>query len=183
MQTSTGLLEARDVVFAMGAWAPQFADAIGMPALRGLMHPGTGYSITYDAPSRVPSRPLMLRDRSVCVTTWGSGYRLGSTMEFAGFDDSLNARRLAALERGAAEYLHEPVGPVLRERWCGWRPMSCDDIPIIGRVPGRDGLWLATGHGMMGIGMSTGTGQLVADLVTGRAPALDPMPFSPGRFG
>jgi len=60
--------------------------------------------------------------------------------------------------------------------------MACDDIPIIGRVPGRDRLWLATGHGMMGIGMSTGTGQLIADLVTGRAPALDPAPFSPARF-
>jgi D-amino-acid dehydrogenase len=182
VHTSQGLLEAREVVFAMGAWSPRFADAIGMPALRNVMQPGKGYSITYDAPAHVPSRPLMLRDRSVCVTTWGNRYRLGSTMEFSGFDDSLNERRLAALERGAAEYLHEPVGPVVRERWCGWRPMSCDDIPIIGRVPGRDGLWLATGHGMMGIGMSTGTGQLVADLVTGRATSLDPSPFSPSRF-
>jgi D-amino-acid dehydrogenase len=153
-----------------------------MPALRGVMQPGKGYSITYDAPARVPSRPLMLRERAVCVTAWPSGYRLGSTMEFSGFDETLNARRLAALERGAAEYLHEPVGPVVRERWFGWRPMSCDDIPIIGRVPGRDGLWLATGHGMMGIGMSTGTGQLIADLVTGRDPAMDPTPFSPSRF-
>ena len=182
VHTSTGRMQATEVVCALGAWTPQLAGAIGMPSLRGLMQPGKGYSITYDAPARVPSRPLMLRERAVCVTAWASGYRLGSTMEFSGFDDTLNARRLAALERGAAEYLHEPVGPVVRERWCGWRPMACDDIPIIGRVPGRDRLWLATGHGMMGIGMSTGTGQLIADLVTGRAPALDPAPFSPGRF-
>jgi D-amino-acid dehydrogenase len=182
VHTSQGVLPANDVVCALGAWSPRLADAIGMPALRGVMQPGKGYSITYDAPARVPSRPLMLRERAVCVTAWPSGYRLGSTMEFSGFDESLNARRLAALERGAAEYLHEPVGPVVRERWFGWRPMSCDDIPIIGRVPGRDGLWLATGHGMMGIGMSTGTGQLIADLVTGRDPAMDPTPFSPSRF-
>ena len=70
----------------------------------------------------------------------------------------------------------------MRERWFGWRPMSCDDIPIIGRVPGRDGLWLATGHGMMGIGMCAGTGQLFADLVAGRAPMVDPAPFAPARF-
>jgi D-amino-acid dehydrogenase len=183
VHTSHGMLSAREVVCAMGAWSPRLADAIGMPALRGAMQPGKGYSITYDPPARVPSRPLMLRERSVCVTAWASGYRLGSTMEFSGFDESLNARRLAALERGAAEYLHEPVGPVVRERWFGWRPMSCDDIPIIGRVPGRERLWLATGHGMMGIGMSTGTGQLIADLLTGRAPAFDPAPFSPSRFG
>lgn len=182
VRTSQGTIVARDVVLATGAWSPRFADAIGMPSLRAAMQPGKGYSITYDSPPLVPSRPLILRERSVCVTAWASGYRLGSTMEFSGFDESLNARRLAALERGAAEYLHHPVGPVVRERWFGWRPMSCDDIPLIGRVPGRDGLWLATGHGMMGIGMSAGTGQLIADLVAGRAPAVDPSPYSPARF-
>jgi D-amino-acid dehydrogenase len=182
VQTSQGAFVARDVVCALGAWSAQLADAIGLLGLRGAMQPGKGYSITYDPPKLVPRHPLVLRERQVCVTAWPSGYRLGSTMEFSGFDDTLNARRLAALERGAAESLHAPVGPVERERWFGWRPMTCDDIPIIGAVPGRKGVWLATGHGMMGIGMSTGTGQLVADLVTGRAPAIDPAPYAPSRF-
>ena len=155
--------------------------------LRRAMQPGKGYSITYSAPPLVPRRPLVLRERSVCVTAWGdagacTGFRLGSTMEFSGFDDQLNPRRLAALERGAAEYLHQPVGPQVQEQWCGWRPMSCDDVPIIGRAPGHGHLWLATGHGMMGVGMSSGTGQLVADLMTGRAPAVDPAPYRPDRF-
>lgn len=182
VRTSGGTFNARDLVCALGAWTPQLADAIGLRALRNAMQPGKGYSITYDPPRLVPRHPLVLRERQVCVTAWESGYRLGSTMEFSGFDDTLNERRLNALERGAAEYLHQPVGPVVRERWFGWRPMSCDDIPIIGKVPGRDGIWLATGHGMMGIGMSTGTAQLVADLVTGRAPAIDPAPYAPARF-
>ena len=182
VHTSQGVCEARDVVIATGAWSPRLARAIGFPALRNAMQPGKGYSITYDVPARVPARPLILRERSVCVTAWASGYRLGSTMAFSGYDTTLNERRLAALERGAAEYLHEPVGPRVRERWFGWRPMSCDDIPIIGAVPDRAGTWLATGHGMMGIGMSTGTGQLIADLVTGRAPAVDPAPYAPSRL-
>lgn len=182
LQTSQGPLRARDVVLALGAWSPRLADAIGVPGLRRVMQPGKGYSITYSRPTLVPQRPLVLRERSVCVTAWGSGFRLGSTMEFAGFDDSLNPRRLAALERGAREYLHQPVGAELREQWCGWRPMSCDDIPIIGRAPGRDHVWLATGHGMMGVGMSSGSGQLLADLVTGRAPAIDPTPYRMERF-
>ncbi|MCC8362198.1 FAD-dependent oxidoreductase [Lysobacter sp. A6] len=182
VRTSGGTFNARDLVCALGAWTPQLADAIGLRALRNAMQPGKGYSITYDPPALVPRHPLVLRERQVCVTAWESGYRLGSTMEFSGFDDTLNERRLGALERGAAEYLHQPVGPVVRERWFGWRPMSCDDIPIIGKVPGREGIWLATGHGMMGIGMSTGTAQLVADLVTGRAPSIDPAPYAPARF-
>ena len=61
-------------------------------------------------------------------------------------------------------------GPVKREEWFGWRPMTFDDLPIIGRVPGAPHLWLATGHGMLGVSMSVATAALVADLVTGRAP-------------
>ena len=185
--TASGRLRAREAVLATGAWSPRLAATVGLPWLRRAMQPGKGYSITYSAPALVPKRPLMLRDRSVCVTAWGNGngaggFRLGSTMEFSGFDDSLNPQRLGALERGAAEFLHQPVGPQVRERWCGWRPMSCDDVPIIGRAPGHAHLWLATGHGMMGVGMSSGTGQLIADLLTDRAPALDPAPYRADRF-
>ncbi|MDQ3510850.1 MAG: FAD-dependent oxidoreductase [Pseudomonadota bacterium] len=183
LETASGVLHARQVVLALGAWSNQLCSMVGVPALGRAIQPGKGYSITYSAPQLVPQRPLVLREKSVCVTAWDSGFRLGSTMEFSGFDTSLNARRLAALERGAAEYLHQPVGPELRERWYGWRPMCCDDIPIIGPVPGRDGLWLATGHGMMGMGMSAGTGQLVADLMAGREPAIDPRPYRVERFG
>ena len=146
------------------------------------IQPGKGYSITYDRPARTPRRPLVLKERSVCVTAWDDGYRLGSTMEFSGYDDRLNRTRLDALERGAAEYLHEPVGPVKRQEWCGWRPMTPDDLPLLGRVPGHNNLWLATGHGMMGVGMSAGTGRLLADLMLGREPAIDPAPYAPARF-
>ena len=138
--------------------------------------------MTYSAPEVVPKRPLTLREVSVCVTAWGSGFRLGSTMEFSGYDTTLNERRLGALERGARKYLHHPVGAELRERWFGWRPMSRDDIPLIGRAPGHSNLWLATGHGMMGVGMSAGTAQMLADLMAGRPSALDMAPFSPQRF-
>jgi D-amino-acid dehydrogenase len=182
VETGQGTRTAADVVIATGAWSSQLARMLGLPGLRRVVQPGKGYSITYDAPTLAPRRPLVLRERQVCVTAWSSGYRLGSTMEFSGFDESLNERRLAALERGAAEYLHVPVGPVVRERWFGWRPMSLDDVPLIGPVPARPGLWLATGHGMMGIGMSTGTAQLLADLITGQAPAIDPAPYRPDRF-
>ncbi|HET8818793.1 MAG TPA: FAD-dependent oxidoreductase [Xanthomonadaceae bacterium] len=181
-ETAAGPLAARAVVLATGAWSPRLARQVGVGWLRGVMQPGKGYSITYDRPGRVPRRPLVLRERSVCVTSWADGFRLGSTMEFSGFDESLNAKRLGALERGAREYLHQPVGPRVRERWYGWRPMSCDDVPIIGRAPGHGRLWLSTGHGMMGIGMSAGSAQLLADLMAGRSPDIDPAPFAPGRF-
>lgn len=182
IDTAIGAMRAGQAVLATGAWSPQLARATGLPWMRKVIQPGKGYSITYDPPETLPKRPLVLRERSVCVSHWPQGYRLGSTMEFSGYDESLNPRRLAALERGAREYLHAPYTEGMRERWCGWRPMSRDDVPLIGAAPGRPRTLLATGHGMMGVGMSTGTGQLIADLITGRAPAVDPAPFAPARF-
>lgn len=179
VQTSEGRRTGGRVVMALGAWSTEFAQ---MLRLQIPIQPGKGYSITYDRPAAPPRRPLVLKERSVCVTTWGDGYRLGSTMEFSGYDDSLNRARLDALERGAADYLLEPVGPAKREEWCGWRPMTWDDLPLLGRAPGFNNLFLATGHGMMGMGMSAGSGRLLADLVTGRTPAIDPAPYAPARF-
>lgn len=180
VEIAGGERSARDVVVAAGAWSPLFARSAGLASLP--VQPGKGYSITYDRPAAAPLRPVVLRERSVCVTAWDSGYRLGSTMEFSGYDTSLNRRRLAALERGAAEYLREPVGPAKREEWFGWRPLTFDDLPIVGRVPGHRHVWAATGHGMMGIGMSPGTARLLADLLCEREPAIDPAPYRAGRF-
>jgi D-amino-acid dehydrogenase len=82
VRTSTGDFEGREVVLALGAWSPQLAHQLG---LRVPIQPGKGYSITYTRPGICPSLPLVLKERSVCVTAWSSGYRLGSTMEFAGY--------------------------------------------------------------------------------------------------
>ena len=177
--TSLGVRHGRDAVLALGAWSPTLAKSL---RLKLPIQPGKGYSITYSRPQLAPRRPVVLKEVSVCVTTWADGYRLGSTMEFSGYDSTLNSTRLDALERGARAYLREPVGPERREEWFGWRPMTYDDVPIVGRAPGHPHLWLATGHGMLGVSMSTGTGQLIADLIGGRAPAIDPAPYRAERF-
>jgi D-amino-acid dehydrogenase len=179
LATTQGARAGHDAVIALGAWTPAFARTLG---LKAPIQPGKGYSITYARPLRVPRHPMVLKDRSVCVTVWESGFRLGSTMEFSGLDDTLNETRLAALERGAREFLREPFGAEVLERWYGWRPMTWDDLPLLGRAPGHRHVWMAAGHGMLGISMSTATGQLMADLMTGRTPALDPLPYRPERF-
>lgn len=179
VRTSLGWRQGRETLLALGPWSPLWAKALD---LRLPIQPGKGYSITYERPSLAPRRPLVLKERSVCVTTWGSGYRLGSTMEFSGYDDTLNRTRLDALERGAREYLREPLGPRKLEEWYGWRPMTWDDLPILGRAPGHRDLWLATGHGMMGVSMSAVTGHLLTDLICGREPIIDPRPSAPKRF-
>lgn len=182
LQTPAGVLHAREVVVATGAWSARLARAFGIRGIARAMQPGKGYSITYPALARAPRRPVVLKERQVCVTRWASGFRLGSTMEFSGFDATLNARRLGALERGAREYLHLPDAMPPGEPWMGWRPMTLDDLPLIGRIAPASPVWLATGHGMMGVSMSAGTGQLVADLMTGAAPAVDPAPYRVERL-
>ncbi len=179
VDTSRGPQRGSEVLLAAGAWSPLIARQLGLELP---IQPGKGYSITYAAVRNPPRRPLVLREPSVCVTAWGSGLRLGSTMEFSGFDASLNRTRLDALVRGAREYLREPPAGTPCEEWYGWRPMTFDDLPILGRAPGSDNLWLATGHGMLGVSMSLVTGRLLADLICGREPVVDPTPYSALRF-
>ena len=168
-----------DVVLALGSWSPLLARQLD---LRIPIQPGKGYSITYTTPSIAPKIPMTLKERAVCVTAWSSGFRLGSTMEFSGYDDSLNRTRLDALKRGAAEYLREPEGQTVTEEWFGWRPMTYDDLPLIGRPVRLRNLMTATGHGMLGVTMSAATGQLVSNIICGSELPLDVAPFDPNRF-
>jgi len=180
VRTSRGVFAGERVLLALGAWSPLLARSLGlyMP-----MQPGKGYSITYTRPARAPRYALVLREVQVCVTTWADGYRLGSTMEFSGYAEGLNRARLDALRRGAASGLHEPEGPQQLEEWWGWRPMSVDEVPIIGASMRWTNLHLATAHGMLGVSMSAATGELVADQLCGATPAIDPQPYAPKRFG
>ena len=175
-----GLFRGERVVLALGAWSPLLASRLG---LRLPMQPGKGYSLTYSRPMQVPHHALTLREPSVCVTHWNDGFRLGSTMEFSGYSEGLNRSRLDALRRGAAANLREPEGADLQEEWWGWRPMSVDEVPIIGPSARWSNLWLATAHGMLGVSMSAATGELVAALLAGMPGAIDPAPYAPARFG
>jgi D-amino-acid dehydrogenase len=180
VSTSRGDFAGERVVLALGAWSPLLGKQLG---LRLPMQPGKGYSLTFTRPVHAPQHALVLREAAVCVTTWQSGFRLGSTMEFSGYAEGLNRQRLDALRRGAATSLREPEGPQLQEEWWGWRPMSMDEIPIIGPSTRWSNLHMATAHGMLGVSMSAATGELVAAHVNGTTPAFDPAPYAPARFG
>lgn len=179
VSTPTAEFAAREVVLTLGAWSPRLAKQL---ALRVPIQPGKGYSITYDRPVVAPVAPLYLKERAICVTPYRDSVRLGSTMEFAGYDRSLNRTRLDALTRGAHEYLRLLPGSAVREEWFGWRPMTPDDLPVLGRVPRFRNVTLATGHGMLGLTLAPVTGLLVSEILADRAPSLNLAPFSPERF-
>jgi D-amino-acid dehydrogenase len=177
--TTAGEIAADAFVVAAGAESPLLSRALGC---RLPIQPGKGYSITMPRPARCPTRPMMFEEHRVAVTPMRSGYRLGSTMEFAGYDATLNRRRLELLRTGARLYLHEPYCEPVEEEWFGWRPMTPDSLPVIDRSPAFGNVVIAAGHNMLGLSMAPATGRLVAELLTGRPPHLDPAPYAVSRF-
>ncbi|MEM1061465.1 MAG: FAD-dependent oxidoreductase, partial [Planctomycetota bacterium] len=109
--TDDGPIPADQVVVATGAWTRSLRSLIGT---RLPIEPGKGYSLTRSTPAVCPTHPMIFEEEHVAVTPMASGFRIGSTMEFAGFDESLRDDRLDLLRRGADRYLREPVGENFR---------------------------------------------------------------------
>jgi D-amino-acid dehydrogenase len=179
IETADGPIEADAVVIATGALAPEWSRDLGC---RLPIQPGKGYSITMPRPARCPAVPMIFEEHRVAVTPFRSGYRLGSTMEFAGYDSTIRKERIELLKSAARLYLHEPLAEPVQEEWFGWRPMTPDSLPIIAVSPALSNAWIAAGHNMLGLSMAPATGRLVAELIAGEPPHIDPRPYSPTRF-
>lgn len=179
VDTSAGTMNADEYVLANGAEAPAFAGQLGCTIP---IQPGKGYSITMQRSTTAPSTPLIFHECHVAVTPWASGIRIGSTMEFAGYDSSINRQRINLFKRVAAEYLTAAPEGIVEEEWYGWRPMTYDDLPCIDRAPRARNVLVVAGHGMIGMATATASGKLAAELLSGEKPHLDPSPYSLGRF-
>lgn len=175
VRTSSGEIPGDAFVLATGAWTPLLNKELGC---RIPIQPGKGYSITMPRPASCPTYPLIFEEHRVAATPFGSGFRLGSTMEFAGYDDSLNRSRLSILTDAAKLYLTEPLVEPVEEEWWGWRPMTYDGVPIIDRTPVARNLIIAAGHNMLGLSMAPATGKLVAEMLGETKTHIDPGPYS-----
>jgi D-amino-acid dehydrogenase len=179
VRTADGNIPADQFVVATGAWTPQLNAELGC---RVPIQPGKGYSLTMPRPAVCPTYPLIFEEHRVAVTPFASGYRLGSTMEFAGYDDTLDRSRLGLLTDAAKLYLKDPFAEPVQEEWWGWRPMTSDSVPVIDRAPAASNVLIAAGHNMLGLSMAPATGKLVAEMLSGGATHIDPAPYSLKRF-
>jgi D-amino-acid dehydrogenase len=172
---------ANEVILAAGAWSASLAQRVGIDLP---IQPAKGYSVTYSAPSKTPDLPYILSETKVAVTPMNGQVRCAGTLELAGFEGSVDARRTKPILEEAARYVPHvrPDAPEQENVWAGFRPCTPDGLPVIGRVPKIDNLVIATGHGMMGVSMSPITGQLVAEIVENESPSIDWSPLSPTRF-
>ena len=105
---------------------------------------------------------MLLEEVHVGITPFDSGYRIGSTMELAGYNSEMSPQRLQYLRTGAAEYLVDPLAEPVMEEWFGWRPMTWDGLPYIDRTPRFKNVWVAAGHNMLGLSIGTATGKLIS---------------------
>jgi D-amino-acid dehydrogenase len=176
------------VVLAAAWWSVALAAPLGL-ALP--VRPAKGYSLTLPLPADAsggmsPRTPVIDNDLHVAVVpVAGARLRVAGTAEFAGESRAIEPARIDNLRRQLLRVyptLATHVASAPRQEWTGLRPMCADGKPLIGRtrVPG---LFLNTGHGQLGWTTAAGSGELLAAAVTGAAPAVDPAPFAPARFG
>ncbi len=170
---------ADEFVVTTGAWAPLLNNVLGC---RLPIQPGKGYSVNMRKPPNSPTIPYFFQETGVVLTPWQNHIRLGGTMEFAGYDASLNQLRIDALLHAAQSYLRNMKFSGIQDEWYGWRPMTCDGLPIIDRSPRLENVMIAAGHNMMGLTMAPGTGKLISEILSGEDPHVDPYPYRVSRF-
>lgn len=179
VKTTKGIFVANHAILATGPWIVRTAKKLGW---RLPIQPGKGYSITMPRPEKCPDIPCYFYDQNVVGTPWKSGFRLGGTMEFSGFNTDLNRHRLNALMTAADRYLKTPPKGTIENEWAALRPMSPDDLPVIDRAPGLRNIFVATGHGMLGITAAPSSAKLITEMVCNKTPHIDPTPFRMDRF-
>jgi D-amino-acid dehydrogenase len=103
-------------------------------------------------------------------------------MELSGVNVVLDGRRVDSIMRAASRFLPGWERGQSISRWVGARPLTPDGLPVIGRAPGLDNLFVATGHGMLGMTLAPATGLLIADLITRGGAGEEHRAFDPRRF-
>ena len=179
LETSQGQQTADVYVFAIGAWSEQLGRQLGFKLP---IQPGKGYSVTLDKPGRTPTLPMLFPEKKIGVSPFEDGFRIGSMMEFVGFDETIPEYRVQQLKDSVRPYFNFELNEAEQERWYGYRPMTYDTLPVIGPVPGGSNGFVATGHSMLGVSMAPATGRLIAEMITQQPTHLDAQAFSPARF-
>ena len=187
-------IAARAVVLAAGAWSAPLAEAAGLPLP---LEPRKGQLVRLAAPApglirhkvvdgsylrSVASAEVGLQVSTVVETTWEGDVLVGSSRERRGFDTGVDTAVNDAMVARAARLFPRLSGLPRVAAWAGLRPWLPDHLPAIGRSRRVPGLWVATGHEGAGVALGPVTGRLVAQLLAGEPPVVDPAPFEPDRF-
>jgi D-amino-acid dehydrogenase len=180
LRTAQGPLEADAAVVALGPWADVLTRALGYDLPLAVKR---GYHMHYRAAGEAKlNTPMLDAERGYFLAPMRRGIRLTTGAEFA-LRDAIRT----PVQLGRAEPIARDLFPLAErldtEAWMGARPCTPDMLPVIGPAPRHANLWFAFGHAHHGLTLGAVTGRLVAELLTGEPPFVDPAPYSAGRFG
>lgn len=180
IDTDEGAIVADAYLVALGSYSPTMLVPLGITLP---VYPVKGYSITVpiaDEP-RAPVSTLLDETYKVAITRLGDRIRVGGMAEISGFNRDLPPARRATLEHSVST-LFPGAGDLSRASfWCGLRPMTPDSTPVVGptAIPN---LFLNTGHGTLGWTMACGSGHVIADIISGRDPAIETADLAISRY-
>jgi D-amino-acid dehydrogenase len=184
VHTNAGELNADAVIVAAGTGTNALLQPLGH---RLPITAATGYSITLRGSGAMPKTALYLAEPKIGMSPYTEVLRIGGFFELGRRSTAVRADRIERLLGAARSYLRtwRPREHELTElgsyAWAGSRPSTPDSLPFIGELPGTHGVYVAAGHGMLGVTLGPATGAFLADLVMGRpAPAL--RPFGLARY-
>jgi D-amino-acid dehydrogenase len=183
VRTLEGEIAADRAVIAAGARSHVLAVEAGD---RVPLETERGYHAVIADPGVAPRYPVMPSDGKMACVMTPQGLRLAGQVELAGLEAAPNWRRAEVLRDFARQVypaLPADLPPTKVKVWMGHRPSTPDGLPCIGRANGCPDVVHAFGHGHVGLTAGATTARLVADLVSGRQPSIDPAPYSARRFG
>lgn len=171
--TGTDTLPADRMVLATGAWA-----GLGLTGLAAVPHirPIRGQMLLFKLEPGVLDT-ILYRNGLYLIPRRDGHVLVGSTLEDAGFDKSTDAATRQRLHLEAAELLPALGAMQPVRHWAGLRPGSPDNIPVIDRHPDFDNVFVNTGHYRYGVTLAPASAELLADVMEGKTPALDPAPY------
>jgi len=180
VETAEGPVDAEATVVALGPWAPDLLQPLGIRLPLGIKR---GYHRHFHPRGNAGlARPVLDAETGYCLAPMEQGIRLTTGAEFAARDAAPTPVQFERVMPAATGLF--PLGDPVEERpWMGARPCFADSRPVIGRAPGQGGLWLAYGHGHSGLTLGPVTGRLIAEMMTGETPFCDPAPYRAERFG
>ncbi len=179
--TNKGKISCDELVIANGSWLGSISRLLG---IKMLMQPGKGYSVVYNNLEKNLQYPSILVDDRTAITPINKWLRIGGTMELSGHSSTILPKRVMAIYNAFNKYypkMNLPE-PDTSKAWFGYRPVTPDGMPYIGRHNKYSNLTYAGGHAMLGVSAAAGTGQLIKEIIGGEKPVIELTAFNPERF-
>jgi D-amino-acid dehydrogenase len=178
VRTADGTHDAESVVLAAGPWSRQLLRQLGTDVPLDVER---GYGIDLPDPGIELEVTTVLADFHVGLHPFRTGLRLTGLDELAGIDAPPNPKLTERVVK-AVKTVFPEVNTEGGRPWMRRRPSMPDSLPVIGRAPRHENVYVAFGHGHKGLCLGAITGKLVQELMDGEPSTVDLSPFIPTRF-